>query len=292
MRGSRLLRWGALGVAVALSAGACSLGEKEDWAEAARGTPEAARQAGAARTVVTLSIQPIEQSGTQEQEPIFSELEGVTDFASSRTELRVMAPKERRKTRMLFEDLLVYLPRSEAAEGEEGWGRFDFTFEPEDDEIGVGDRRFAIGLPAIAPDLAVELLEGMLTGSIEQQAEAAEAGGATAAHYMGKVSTDSATRDIEDEDRRQGILRLVEIMGVTDDLVESEVWVSDDGLPRRVVYRLPQRLDRNNLFEVTMDIEFSDYGAVETDIALPDPTDTVEYPRFREFMLDHLREAV
>jgi len=275
--------------ALLLVASACSLGEKEEWAETVRNLREEASAATTARVALTVEARGIEITGRSEPEALFSELAGEADFAAQTARLDVRAPKERRGTTLYFDDLAFYLPRSEASEGAQRWGRMDFTVEPEDD-IATRDVNESIGLGMVGPSAAMLFLEGMLTGSIER-VTSEELDETQTAHYRGRFSRDQAARDIEEEERREGLLRLLEVMGVSADLIDADVWVGVDGLPRRFILHLEQRLDRNNLFGLTLTYDLSDFGS-DVDVELPDPEDTLIPPRFSEFVLDYLRVSV
>jgi hypothetical protein len=263
-------------VVALLAASSCSLGPREAWAEQIHGAGDEARDLRTARVRMSVGVEVIETNIRQEPQPLIERLEGVADFRSRLA--RMTSPGG---AVVFYDDLVVYLPRSEAARQASpggAWARFNFEREPRVD-VDTNDRRLAVGAPMISPVLAVELLNGALTGSLERVG---------AMLYRARISQDAAVREITDEDRREGILRLFETLGVRDDLIPAEVWVDGEGLVRRIRLTLRQQKDRVNAFRMRLDFEYSGYG---TAAELRPPSDAVERGRFRDFVVEFIRET-
>lgn len=274
-------------IALALLASACSLGPREEWADAIHGSPEAV-EAGTARVRMSMAVKVIETVIRQEPRPLISRLEGIVDFDRQVTRLVGMVPG---KPVSFFDDLVAFLPRSKASiaagRAKQRWVCFDFEREPSV-ELDDNDRRLAVGSGTIAPHLAVEMLEGVLTGSISSVGEETKAG-KPATHYRAKVSQDAAAREIDDEDRREGLLRLFATLGQRDDVFPVDVWLDAQGRPAGIRFVMRQQKDRVNAFEMTLAWEFFDYGT-KTDIKLPPSLDTKRSRRFRDFIVEYIRE--
>lgn len=275
-------------VPIFLIASACSLGPREDWAEAIRDAHEEAIERRSAKVRLGVDVEVIETNIRQTPEALISRLEGDVDFSSVRARLVGDGPQ---KPVVLFDDLVVYLPRSAASVGTGGrpWARFDFEREPSVDIDGT-DRRLAVGAGFISPAVATELVEGVLTGSVERVGSKSK-GGVQTTHYTARLSQDAAAREIDDEDRREGMLRLFDTLGVQDDVFPVDVWIDADGLIRGVRFTLRQQKDRVNAFRTRIDWEFYEYGA-GGDVAMPSNSESVEKRRFREFIVDFIRETV
>lgn len=267
---------------------ACSLGPREDWAEALRDADVQAMDEGTARTRMAVDVKVIETVIRQTPVPLIGRLEGTVDF---RKRLSRVVGAGSSKPSTVFDDLVVYIPRSSVSigAGSRHWARFDFKREPSVD-VDDTDRRRAVGAGMISPALAVELLEGVLTGSMRRAGQETVAGIPTT-HYRAKLSQDAAAREIDDEDRREGVLRIFEALGVQDDLFPVDVWMDDSGLPRRISFLLRQQKDRVNAFELRLAWEFYDYGATIRPIDVPERADTVTPGRVREFIEEFIREA-
>lgn len=271
---------------VLLAAG-CSLGPREDWAEAIRDADEKAMDEGTASVRMSVGLETIETVLRESEAPVplFARAEGVVDFDERRAKLTSGGRP------VVFDDLVAFLPRSDASrvEGPQRWARFDFKHEPEED-IDDNDRRLSVGAALISPALAVEVLEGVLTGSVERIAER-KVGDTDTTHYRARLSQDAAAREIDDEDRREGFVRLLEILGVREDIFDVAVYLDDQGLARKVSFVMRQQKDRVNAFELSLAWEFDDYGTPIGAIDVPDRSDAVSPPRFRGFVEDFIRRA-
>ncbi len=262
---------------------ACSLGEREDWAEAMHDAWDRARKLGTASVLVKVDLKPIEIVGRTAPEQLFKELNGVVDFKARRS--RTIATSGR-KAELIFDDLVAYLPRSESSGGKR-WVSTNFEKEPEED-IDVEDRRFSLGVPIVSPVMSLELLEGALTGSTRRVGTETVRGAKTT-HYKAKVAPDNAVREIDDEDRQEGILRVLETMGANKEVLPVDVWMDDDQVVRRVSYRLEQSQDRVNSFLTTLTTDYFDLGRpVRIDL----PSDPMKTDDFQLFMTEYVREVV
>jgi hypothetical protein len=237
-------------LALLLVAPACSLGPREKWADAIHDAYEKGARSSTARVRMAVDVKVIETNIRQTPKPLIPRLEGVVDFDDRRARV---AGAGSTKPSTIFDDLVLYLPRSAASIGTGGkqhWARFDFEREPSND-IDDTDRRLSVGAGMVSPAIATELLDGVLTGSIERVGTEQVVGTRTT-HYRAKLSQDAASREIDDEDRRKGLLRLFETLAA---------W------------------------------EFYEYGATAR-VKVPARSDSLERRRFREFIVEFSREQV
>ena len=274
---------------VLLLAAGCSLGPREDWAEAIRDADALTLDERTAKVRMSTAVRVIETVLRETETPgaLLARGEGVVDFRGRRAKVASSAERT-----IIFDDLVAFLPRSAASRvtGRQRWARYDFEVEREED-IDDNDRRLAVGAGLISPALAVELLEGVLTGSIERVGDA-EVAGVAVTHYRARLSKDAAAREIDDDDRREGVLRLFETLGVQEDIFPAAVYLDAQGLARKVSFVLRQQKDRVNAFELQLAWEFDDYGTAIGSIGVPARSDAVSPPRFRRFVEEFIREAV
>jgi hypothetical protein len=269
-------------------ASGCSLGPREVWAESIREGFETGRATGGAQVRQTVSIKVIETNIRQTPRPLIATSAGVVDFDERRARLVETA---KRKTEVIYDDLLVYLKRSKSSVGRSGksWARFDFEREP-DSEIDDNDRRLAVGAGLISPVLAIEFLEGVLTGSVEEAGKG-RVGGAQTTRYTARLAPDAVVTDLQDDDRGEGVTRLFETLGVEQDDFPVDVWLDDDEQVRGVRYVLRQQKDRVNAFELTITWAFYGYGT-KANVKIPANESTIRSGRFRDFVEELLREFV
>jgi hypothetical protein len=273
--------------ALVLLASACSLGPREDWAEAIRGAFEDARVNSTMSVKQTVSVKVIETTIRQTPGPLVARSQGVADFKSRRAE---MIETAKRKAHAVYDDLVVYLSRSKSSVGTTGkrWAAFNFEREPSVD-LDDNDRRLAIGAGVISPVLAVEMLDGILTGSVKEIGTGMKAGVSTT-RYNAHLAPDAVVTEIKDEDRKEGVERLFATLGVQQDDFPVDVWLDADDHIRGVRYVMRQQKDRVNAFEMTVSYEFLDDPKGAEAIEIPARDDTVRPGRFRDFVTELIRE--
>lgn len=287
------MRRAVLGVIVlSLLAPACSLGPRGDWKEAIAGASEAAADAGAARVVMRTNVEIIETNIRIDPKPLYSHLSGQADFGREVSHLLATHTKDR--PGVAFDRLNVYFSRSKTSVGtsKKHWARYDFGREPSED-IDTNDRRDAVGAPTISPTLAVDLLAGVLTGSLKNLGTQ-KFGNVNTTRYTGRISQDAAIREERDEDRQEAIERLFDTMGVESDLFPAEVWLDGEGRPRLIRFIVEQHKDRVNIFKATFEWRFDAYGKAPAgrSVVLPaKANDTITSRRFTDFFSEAVRVA-
>jgi hypothetical protein len=275
-----------------LLASGCSLGPREEWAKSMRDAFNNAEDASWAQVRQTVAIKAIETNIRQELRPLFEAATGVVDFSSRRARMDGI---KGRKTKVVYDDLVVYATRSKDRSGagvsgpddDKAWARFDYEHEPKVD-IDDNDRRMAVGAGLISPTMALELLDGVLTGSVREVGTGMKAGAETT-RYSARLAPDAAVTDIKDEDRKEGVTRMFETLGVQQDDFPIDVWLDAEQRVRGLRFVMKQQKDRVNAFQMTSSWEFSDYGdAGEIDV--PPRSETTRPDRFREFITELIRE--
>ena len=169
---------------------------------------------------------------------------------------------------MIFDGDLLHLRRLQAEQRERAWARLDLG-KIDDDDIDQP----LIGFNIINPAIWVQLLGGALTGSIERVGTE-EADGEQLVHYRANFDYEKAFEDLDDDEFQQ-LTVLFEVMGIRSVVTPGEVWLDESGLPRRIIYRVEQRVDRTNAFALTLAFVLSDYGTDAT-VEAPGPDETVE----------------
>jgi hypothetical protein len=140
-----------------------------------------------------------------------------------------------------------------------------------------GDRkrvaRTSVGSNLVNPAYMLDLLRGALTGSVEKVGvEPVRATRAT--HFKLNISPEKAFENAP-KARQEVMIACLSMMGVTSDIVSSDVWLDDDGLPVRIKVRLKQVIDRRDVIQLNVTLDLFDFGT-PVDIALPKDDDTAE----------------
>jgi hypothetical protein len=270
-------------------ASGCSLGPRETWAESMRRADRKGARTGVAKVHVTAALRVIETTIRVTPQALFSEMDGVVDFKHHRSELVARQPASRKGSRVVFDDLVMYLPRSDVSRGTspQHWARYDFKKKP-DPKIDANDRRLALGV-LMSPATAGEILSGVLAGSIKRK-DTTQEGGLAVTHYDAKLAPDAAVRELRSEERHDGILRVFSTLGELREVFPVRVWMDDQGYARRIELVLRQQKDRVNAFKLTLNYEFSDYGT-NGRINVPQRSDTVTNKRFEDFVVEYIRVA-
>jgi hypothetical protein len=272
--------------ALLVLASGCSLGPREAWAETMRDALGRAERVGGAHVKQTVEVHVIETNIRLRPQPVIAHSSGVADFERARARLVGSRP---RKTQVVYDDLVVYATRSKESAAEDGklWARFDYEREPSVD-IDNNDRRMAVGAGLISPVIALEMLDGVLTGSVREHGTGMKAGAETT-RYTARLAPDAAVTEIRDEDRKEGVTRMFATLGVQQDDFPVDVWIDDQDRVRGLRFVMRQQKDRVNAFEMVVSWEFSDFAAVPR-IPTPPKSEVVRSNRFRDFVTELIRE--
>jgi hypothetical protein len=271
----------------------CTLGPREEWAKAMRDASKKAEQAGGSNVQVVVTMKVIQTTIRVVPSPLFSALSGVVDYKNRKSKLLAKSSYAPRGSLAYYDDLVTYLRRSPGSitdhNSDRPWARFDFTSKPKPDKIDATDRLASLGY-VIAPSLAVELLKGVLAGSLKELGTS-QMDGEAVTEYSGRLAPDAVTRDLRDQPRVDGITRMFKIIGVSQDIFPFHVWMDSRGLARRIQLQLKQQEDIVDSFRSTVDYTFSKYGPVPV-ITTPQRTATLGHRRFLDFANEYTRASV
>jgi len=273
-------------------ASGCTLGPRETWAEAMRSASDKAVAMGGSSVQITVSMKVIETTIRVVPSPLFTSMSGVVDYKNRQSKLYAKGAATTKGSTVYFDDLVTYLPRSAGSIADHNpklhWARYDFKNKPKPDIIDSNDRLISLGY-AIPPSLAVELLKGVLAGSLKQVGTA-QVNGETTTEYSGKLAPDAMTRDLRNQGRLDGITRMFKIIGSAQDIFPVRVWMDSQGLARRIEFVLKQQEDVVDSFRTTVDYTFSKYGPPPA-ITLPNRSDCIGHRRFVDFVGEYLRAS-
>jgi len=274
-------------------ASGCSLGPREDWAKSMRNARDTAAKIGGAHVHVTVSLAVIQTTIRVVPSPLFTSMDGVVNFKDRTNKVSATGAGSTKASDVFYDDLVTYLPRSPGSiadhNGNMHWARYDFRNKPKPDKIDANDKLISLGY-VIAPSLAVDLLKGVLAGSLKQLGTS-QIEGDTVTEYAGKLAPDAATRDLREQPRVDGITRMFKIIGVSTDIFPIHVWMDSNGLVRRVELALKQQEDVVDSFRTTVDYTFTKFGPPTT-VLVPSRSDCLGHKRFVDFADEYTRASV
>ena len=274
-------------------ASGCTLGPRETWAEQMRDASKTAARIGSSKVHVDVSMKVIQTTIRVVPTPVFTSLDGVVDYKNRHDKLVAKSASTPKGATVFYDDLVTYLPRSQSAIGDHDsskhWARYDFRNKPKPDTIDVTDHLASLGY-ALPPSLAVEMLDGILAGSVKRVGTS-EMNGESVTQYEAKLAPDAVTRDLRSQGRLDGITRLFKILGQAQDTFRVDVWMDSKGLARRIQLHLRQEEDVVDQFRTTLDYTFTDY-APPMSMTLPERKDCLGHRRFVDFVNEYTRASV
>lgn len=263
----------AVGIAITLLAPGCGISERKHRADVIVEAPDRAAQAGTATAIfasaglrvlearravdVTVVVVP-PYEGTADFERRRASLEPTTDVPEEirnfyRSAAGVGTQTSVRTPRLAFAGDTIYAVRVARGPSGRAWVALDLSKVRR-----VGDELVAVGFPTIGPIVLLDLLRGALAGSVERVGTE-KVGGTSTTHYRVNLDREKAFRDLPDDERRT-LDRAFGAMGAPGPVYPSEVWLDDEGRPRRMIVRITQRVDRVTAFELAIGLELFDYG--------------------------------
>jgi hypothetical protein len=157
------------------------------------------------------------------------------------------------------------------------WVRLDLrSLDPDDidhSDVAVAEAvRSLQGVQTIEnPLLLLKLLRGTLSGSVDEVGTES-VGGVPTHHYKLNIDREKALED-EDEDVQDAYEAVFKSMFATRLVFPGEVWLDDEGLPRRYAVTLKPKVRRKDIADLRLTVELSDIGR-PVDIALPGKAET------------------
>lgn len=178
----------------------------------------------------------------------------------------------------IFSGTTIYVRRvgNAAAGTQRPWVRLDLTsIDPEeiDNDIEVADalRRVQETAGFDNPLFLLKLLRGALSGSIEDRG-ADEVRGVPTRHYKLNLDREKAVKD-EDEEIQDAYEAVFKSMFATATVFPGEVWLDNQGVPRRYSVTLKSKVRRRALADFRLTVEMFDLGQ-PVQIVLPDDRET------------------
>lgn len=275
-------------VLVLLAAG-CGIQEKKENAERIRDSIEKLAVHGTASAQLTYSLRILETprnaGGASIQGlPLLQEGARTPEVSAlilldyrkklAQTSLPAAEPDQAPVAVQVFDGDVLYQRRlNQAGAGTTGgrqWVKLDFGDHYDDREHAKGD---GFGSQSLNPAWLVDLVGGALMGSVEELGTEPVRDVQTT-HFEVNFSWDDAFEDVDD-DEREGFLAAASMMGIPERVVKGEVWIDDEGLPRRIRANVRQQRDRNERLELQYTLELFDFGGAAV-IEVPTGDDVSE----------------
>ena len=292
-------------VVLALPMTACGLGDKEGYADAIIGATEQAFDAGTAVGTLSVSMQVIEtpegiasvggvQLGgdmaeaaqaqmMQESQALLAAVE--LDLERDRASLTIPGVD---LPFVLFDGMDAYGRRYDAGERDaRPWVRVDLEdLDEGGSELSPTDDQPFIGAYAISPVALLDLAAGPLTGSIERVGQE-EIDGVPVTRYDANFDIEKVLRDTRrgrwPEERREALEDVLDVLTVRGTTHKGQVWIDEEGNPRRFKLRLREEPIRKFLLDVIIQLDLTDIGgAAEVDV--PTPQERIEIGNVVQFL--------
>jgi hypothetical protein len=285
-------------VVALLAAAGCSLGDRAEQADrisASLGAVGARPVAG----TISLTAQPVGAPTTPETSPAALAAAQAQSQAQAAVVVGLaldLAHRQATITRVadpaapappsqdalaVFDDTAAYVIRpktSSASSSERGWSRLDFRDLDEKGDASLQGVANNLGPPTVGlinPVHALELLRGVLSGSVERQTPT-EIDGVTVEHYKVRLSRDDAAHELrldeQESDARRQALRL---LGVKSDVLDAEVWLTSDGRLRRAELVFPVRPSRRLKVDLSLSFDLPADAGIPAAIAIPKADDVL-----------------
>ena len=221
-----------------------------------------ATDAGTAHMVMTMEMNV---SGQQ----VSIEGEGDMSFADEIGEMTMTmsAPgiEGGQSIEMILDGTYVYMKMPAQLGGTGGWARMDLTKMP-----GGASNQFAQD-----PSQYLEFLRGASEDGVEEVGSE-EIDGVETTHYKATLAYDKILDQAPDQEAAEEVRAQLESLGGDIDSIPAEVWIDEEGLPRRM--KMDMSVDaQGQTAEILITMEFSDYG-VEVDIQPPKDFEEIEAP--------------
>jgi hypothetical protein len=145
----------------------------------------------------------------------------------------------------------------------------------------------ALVMNALSPVLLVDLIAGVLAGSV-REVGADDVGGVATVHYEANFDIDKSVHDTResryDEDRREALDDLLDLLGADGRVHAGDVWLDDEGRPRRFVLNFVVSPQRGFEVAVDLDLTLTGFGPVGEPIAVPEDRELVQLESLVAFL--------
>ena len=158
------------------------------------------------------------------------------------------------------------------------WVRVDGADINEGDEIDPIEDAPAFFAFAINPVLLVDLLGGPLAGSVEDLGPD-EIDGVATTHYAANFDIEKALHDTRrkrfPEDRREAFRDVLDVLAVSGDIHPGEVWLDDEGRPRRFTLNLKEEPIKHFVIEHRITLDLGGFGE-QSELSVPSARERVD----------------
>jgi hypothetical protein len=300
------VRCAGAAVAVALLAGGCSLGDRQHRADAIIDSVDAAFDAGGATGTLSTSMRfvrlpdgasqvlgalggaasgsgdesdPVAQLAQAQQQQMQREFSTLVTLDLDRTRAAVALPKTPDAPFAVYNGLVTYGRRWSAGPRDaRPWVRVDAADLNEGDELDPTQDAPSFFAFALNPALLVDLIAGPLTGSVKELGTESIDGVPTT-HYEANFDIDKVVRKTRrkqfPEDRRKAFDDVLDVLAVAGRIHPGEVWLDDEGRPRRFTLRLKEEPIRHFVIEHTITLQLRDFVS-GTRLAIPTARERVD----------------
>lgn len=300
------MRLVAVLVASALLA-ACGLGDKQDDADAIVDGTKAAFASGTATGTIAVHAEVISvpdglgaiggvnlgaaaddgnaeaMFNSQAARPMVADV--VFDFDAETAALTIPGQSE---PFAVFDGLQGFGRRYNAGERDaRPWVRVDLEDLAEDTtSLSMTEDSPFIGGFALNPVLLFDLAAGPLAGSIDERGTE-QVTGATATRYEANFDIEKVLRRTRrsryDEDRREAIAEALDVLSVKGTTHAGEVWLDDEGRPRRFTIRLREEPVKRFKVDLVITLDIASYGDGAA-IDVPAPDERIEIDNVVQFL--------
>jgi hypothetical protein len=287
----------ALVTAVALCVGGCgSIKERKENAERIIDSVDAATAAKSAQMVVSIDVKLTLKGADRQLAGVAASnatadgpgtavrrtLPAAADLRNDRVAYFVTRPDGATEAARIYQGTTIYARRASqpaAASAQRPWVRLDLTgIDPDEidsDDVELADavRRVGETQGFDSPLFLLKLFRGALSGSVKEVG-AENLGGVPTTHFTLNLDREKALRD-EDEDVQDAYEVVFKSVFATRNVFPGEVWLDEQGLPRRYSLTLKSNLRRRSIADLKLTVELFDVGR-PVDIALPAKSETAK----------------
>jgi hypothetical protein len=297
------LRRSSAALAVALTLGACGLGDKQHQADTIIDSAKAAFAAGTARGSITTSMRflrvpdgagsflggagapatggdaassDLAQAQTAQAQPDFGALVSL-DLTLGQAAVALATSADTQFA--VYDGLHSYGRRWSAGPRDaRPWVRVDGTDINEGDEIDPTQDVPSMFTFALNPVLLVDLIAGPLAGSVDRVGTETIDGVATT-HFSANFDLDKVMRRTRrsrfPEDTRKAVEDVLDVLAVSGTIHKGEVWIDADGRPRQFTIRLKEEPIRHFVIEHTITLRLTSFGEAAT-FTIPTPRERID----------------
>ncbi|HYD09069.1 MAG TPA: hypothetical protein VEA78_03115 [Acidimicrobiales bacterium] len=278
-------------LAVAALVPACDLGEKERWADVVISSVERAIDAGTVRGTISASMRVLDAPLDLPPDVEAQRIEVATTFVADLAERRSLLEEQQ----LVHDDLIVHLRRADAEENDaRPWLSLDVDDLGDDAALPFSNSdpvRMPYTMFALPPAVLVDLVAGALTGSLEsvgaEDIDGVAVQGYRANFDLEKMLGDTR-EDAYDEEHREAVERMFGALDVDSSVHPGEVWLDDEGRPRRIELELEASPRRRWTFGMTVTVDLLEWG-VPAAIDTPTIEETIRISSINRLMTELAR---